>query len=223
MNAAYTYTSDDAPRIRGRLPETLRVDEDFQRIQVVEERRSAWRILFITGVAILMILALCVILLWHDRDTMQIVAGLLAVLLGIPWGIAALFVCPWNRSVVVDLRDGICTRQRRFYVVPVWSRSYSLWDGTLRVGPVIHTRVDTVDSGKDDNGLGCLMHLLGPIGLIYTLFAFLGSVKRIEQPAWALMFDDTRSELQQSSLLIVCLRARPLRRLLDVANRWNAP
>jgi hypothetical protein len=194
--------------IRGRLPRDLLIDHDGRQTTIAEDRRPAWNKLLIYGTLCALVSGALIMLQPNMVDAVAIICGLL---FGIPFAIAALFVCPWNRRVIVDGFSGVCTRQKRYYTLPYWTRDFMLLDGQIELVPVVHLRYDTVPKNNRSGASGCLTLFLGPIGAIFDGIALANSVKRLEQKAWALVFRETRLDQEKSHILICCRNKITLR------------
>jgi hypothetical protein len=115
---------------------------------LTENRRSLWGKLLTALIVCTLLTGGLMIWQRNEPDMVETLAFICGILFGIPLGIAAFFVLPWNRRVVLDVFSGTCSAQKRFYTLPYWSRNCSLWHGSLEVAKVVHVSYDTVQTPR---------------------------------------------------------------------------
>jgi hypothetical protein len=215
------YLMPDRPlRTRRRLPELLNLKEDFQQVTLTEDRRREWRNLLIAAVLCVGLGGVVILSVINDPDLLTVVSLIVGLLLGIPLLIAVFLVYPWNRQVLVDSRDGLCSLRMRFYTIPYRTIPLSLTHGKLGVEKVLRPRI-TRESPQDENGgLAVLSLLLGPFGLLITGIGLVSSIKKTEIPAWALVYRDCRSLDIKPRVLLTCRSNLTLLKAERIYSGW---
>lgn len=178
--------TDDRLYFRGRVVRAVHLHEEGNRCVLIESRAVQLRNLgIVLGFLILILGVFSGVWKSSGLQGPDLVGWvLLGCLIGVPLLLGALW-SGLNRRVEIDLNLATCTAQRRWLMLPYWSRTRSLQEGVVRVRPVVYRRLEMTHR---IGALGCFLLLLGPIAILVEGIMMLASIRRFETWVTGLVF-----------------------------------
>lgn len=183
--------TDSSLRCSGRLARVVHIREEGDRCVIIESRAVPLRNFGIV-LGFLILIGGLLSGVWRSSGTPgpdRLGVILMLCFIGVPLLIGLLWA-GLNRRVEIDLHMGTCTAQRRLLIVPFWSRTLSLQEGIIQVRPIVHLRREAT---RRIGALGCLLLLLGPVGVLIEGIAILSSIRTFETRVTGLVYQHAAS------------------------------